>query len=634
MNELPTLIPRSALFGNPENTGPKISPDSKTLAFLAPLDGVMNVHIRPALARENAHPTDPIVSNPVTSDTNRGISAYYWQQDSQHILYIQDTGGDENWRVYQTDIETRETRDLTPFDNVQARILAIDPRFPDIALLALNTRDPRLHDVYRVDLNTGELILVEKNEENFVQYRPDNQLRIRAAQKMLPDGGTEIYVRDAADSAPWRLLTAWGPDDSGGIVAFSPDDSALYITTSEEANAARLLEIDIESGIPTILAQDEQYDVSGLMINPINREIEAVAFIRARTEWTPLNEEGQRNLDELTQVRDGDLQILSRDDADDLWTVAYVTDDGPVYYYLYNRVSHSAELLFSNRPALGVYQMAKITPIEFVARDGMTLYGYLTLPPQNAAQAITQKWPLVLFVHGGPWARDTWGFSSYVQWLANRGYAVLQINFRGSSGYGKAYLNAGDREWGAKMHTDLLDGKAWAIRQGYADINQVAIMGGSYGGYATLAGLAFTPDEFVCGVDIVGPSNLNTLLDSVPAYWEPIKAQLTKRMGDTEEFLTKRSPLFKAHQINKPLLIAQGANDPRVKIAESDQIVEAMRKANLPVEYLVFPDEGHGFNRPENTLFFVAKAEEFLAKHLGGRAEPFAEVPGSSGEIR
>lgn len=635
MNELPALIPRSVLFGNPERSGPEISPDGKTLAFLAPLEGVMNVYVRPVVAPENLAPTDVVEESPVTSSAKRGIPTYYWQQDSRHVLYIQDTGGDENWRVYQTNIETRETKDLTPFDGVQARILAIDPRFPEVALLGLNNRDVRLHDVYQVDLKTGELTLIEENKEGFAAYRADNQLRIRAAQKMLPDGATEIYVRNLErDSGQWRMLTAWGPDDTGGIVAFSPDDEALYITTSEEANAARLMELDIESGLPTVLAEDEQYDVGGLMIDPISRRLEAVAFVRARTEWMALDDDAQRNLDELSEVRDGDIQILSRNDANDLWTVAYTTDDGPVYYYLYRRLARLADFLFSNRPSLGVYKTAKVTPIEFSARDGMTLYGYLTLPPQNNAQAVTQEFPLVLLVHGGPWSRDTWRFNSYGQWLANRGYAVLQINFRGSSGYGKAYLNAGDREWGAKMHTDLLDGKAWAIRQGYADPARVAIMGGSYGGYATLAALTFTPEEFVCGVDIVGPSNLNTLLASVPPYWEPIKALFTKRMGDTEEFLTERSPLFKANAITKPLLIAQGANDPRVKIAESDQIVDAMRAANLPVEYLVFPDEGHGFNRPENTLFFVGKAEQFLSQHLGGRAEPFAEVSGSSGEIR
>ena len=629
MSVLPSLIPRSVLFGNPERLAPRISPNGKMLAYLAPLDGVMNVYIRSAIAPADVAPGGDTDDRPITSSAKRGIMFYFWQQDSEHILYIQDQGGDENWRVYQTNVETRETRDLTPFENVQAQILALDPRFPDVALLRLNQRDARVHDVYRVDLKTGELTLVVENAEGFAVHRADNQLRVRAAQKMLPNGGTEIYVRDE-ETTPWRLLISWSADETGGIAGFSPDDSQLWVTTSLDANASRLLEIEIENSLQRVLAADDQYDVGGLMVNPVDRRLEAVAFVRARTEWLPLDATATGDLEELLQVRDGDINITSRDDSDSLWTIAYVTDNGPVYYYLYNRLKKVADELFTNRPSLHVYPLAKMTPIAFTARDGMTLYGYMSLPPNVPPQNL----PLVIFVHGGPWARDTWGFSSYVQWLTNRGYGVLQVNFRGSTGYGKAYLNAGDREWGAKMHTDLLDGKQWAIRQGYADPKRVAIMGGSYGGYATLAGLTFTPDEFVCGVDIVGPSNLNTLLASIPPYWEPIKAQLLKRMGDTEEFLSERSPLFKADQITKPLLIAQGANDPRVKIAESDQIVEAMRKADKPVEYIVFPDEGHGFNRPENTLYFVAKAEAFLAKYLGGRAEPFAQVPGSSGEVR
>jgi dipeptidyl aminopeptidase/acylaminoacyl peptidase len=313
--------------------------------------------------------------------------------------------------------------------------------------------------------------------------------------------------------------------------------------------------------------------------------------------------------------------------------VSYVMDNGPVYFYSYDRATKKASLLFSNQPALEKYQLAKMQPISFQARDGMTIYSYLTLPvgvpPKNL--------PAVLYVHGGPWGRDVWGLNSTAQWLANRGYAVLQINFRGSAGYGKNYLNAGNREWAGKMHDDLIDGKRWLVKQGYADPKRVGIMGGSYGGYATLVGLTFTPDEFAAGVDIVGPSNIVTLLKTIPPYWEPTKAMFKRRVGDLEtevEFLHSRSPLFKADQIKAPLLIGQGANDPRVKQAESEQIVEAMRKANKPVEYIVYMDEGHGFARPENRLHFYAKAEEFLAKHLGGRFEPMTDIKGHSGVIK
>ena len=409
MNNPPPLIPRSVLFGNPERSLPKIAPNGKTLAYLAPLDGVMNVYLRSAVPPAETGQGGVTDERPITASAKRGIGSYVWQPDSQHILYIQDQGGDENWRVYQTNIETRETRDLTPFENVQARILNIDPRFPDVALLTLNQRDARIHDVYRVDLMTGALTLIVENTENFAGYRVDNQMRVRAAQKMLPDGSTEIYVRDDEPSA-WRFLLSWSADETGGIAAFSPDDSKLWITTSQDANASRLMEVETENGLQRVLAEDAQYDVSGVMINPLDRRLEAVAFVRARTEWLPLDNTAQADLEELLQVRNGDITVLSRDDSDSLWTVAYVIDDGPTYYYLYNRAKRVASELFSNRPSLAVYALAKMTPIEFTARDGMNLYGYVSLPPNTPPQNL----PMVLFVHGGPWARDMWGYSSYV----------------------------------------------------------------------------------------------------------------------------------------------------------------------------------------------------------------------------
>jgi len=391
-----------------------------------------------------------------------------------------------------------------------------------------------------------------------------------------------------------------------------------------DANAARLLEVDLASGKSNVIAEDKQYDVAWVVTHPKTHKLEAVMFIRQRTEWTVIDKSLQADFDALRKVHDGDFYIDSRDLADNTWIVSYAVDNAPVLSYAYDRASKKATFLFSDRPALEKYKLANMQPISLQARDEMAIYGYLTLPvglePRNL--------PMVLNVHGGPWLRDMWGLENEVQWLANRGYAVLQINFRGSWGYGKAYLNAGDREWAGKMHDDLIDGKNWAVKQGYADPKQVCIMGLSYGGYATLVGLTFTPDDFVCGVDRFGISNLVTWLSTIPTYWEPVKALHKKRVGDVEteqEFLKSRSPLFKADQIKAPLLIGHGANDPFVKQAESDQIVEAMRKNGKPVEYIVFPDEGHGFARPENQLIFYAAAEPFLAKYLGGRAEPPSE---------
>lgn len=612
--QLPPLIPRAVLFGNPEKAGPQISPDGTKLAFLAPQDGVLNVWVR-TLGQED----DEVV----TDDRKRGIRMFFWQQSSAHVLYMQDADGDENFHLYQTEVATKRTEDLTPFPGARALPLASDPNFSDTLLVSLNKRDPRLFDVYRLDLTTRVLVLDTENPGDVAGWSADNALQVRAAQVSLPDGGTEIRVRDAVGT-PWRVFFSWGADeDGGGVVGFTPDDKGVLMTHTVDANAARLLEMDLDSGESRVVAEDPAYDVSGTLRHPKTHALEAVQFVRARREWTALDPALEADFEALGQVRDGDWSVASRDLADRTWIVSYLVDDGSVTYYAYDRPAQSATLLFSSQPALENYALAKMQPVEFTARDGMTLHGYLTLP----AGLEPTNLPLVLLVHGGPWARDLWGYSPTVQMLANRGYAVLQINFRGSTGYGKAYLNAGDREWGAKMHTDLLDGKAWAIAQGYADPAQVAIMGGSYGGYATLTGLAFTPEEFVCGVDIVGPSNLLTLLQTIPPYWEPMVAQFYKRMGrpDETEFLQARSPLFSAHRITKPLLIAQGANDPRVKQAESDQIVEAMRQSSLPVEYLVFPDEGHGFARPENNRKFYAAAEAFLAQYLGGRAEPPSE---------
>jgi dipeptidyl aminopeptidase/acylaminoacyl peptidase len=613
--ELPPLIPRETLFGNPEKTQAKISPNGKLLAYLAPDKGVLNVWVR-TLGQED----DKVV----TADKKRGIRIYDWQQDSEHVLYMQDFDGDENWHVYQTNLKTKNTRDLTPFQGVAAQGFSTDPNFPDQILVPLNIRDRRLHDMYRINLKNGAVEMDTENSGDVAGFTQDNQFRVRVAQVFLPDGGTEIRVRDD-EKSPWHTFLKWGPDESfGGVAAFTPDNRGVYLISSVDANAARLLEIELATGKQAVIAEDRQYDVNGILTHPTKHTLEAVEFVRDKSEWMLIDKSLQADVDAIRKVHDGEFYIVSRDLEDETWIVNYVVDDGPIPFYVYDRTNKKATFLFSNRPALEKYKLAKMQPVSFPARDGMTIHGYLTLPvglePKNL--------PMVLNVHGGPWGRDTWGLDNEAQWLANRGYAVLQINFRGSTGYGKAFVNAGDREWAGKMHADLIDGKNWAVKQGYADGKKVCIMGGSYGGYATLVGVTFTPDEFACGVDIVGPSNLVTLLSTIPPYWTPIKSLFKKRVGDLEteqEFLKSRSPLFKADQIKAPLLIGQGANDPRVKQAESDQIVAAMRKNRKPVEYIVFPDEGHGFARPENRLIFYAAAEPFLAKYLGGRAAPPSE---------
>jgi dipeptidyl aminopeptidase/acylaminoacyl peptidase len=603
------LIPRTVLFGNPERADPQISPDGTQLGYLAPVDGVLNVWIR-TLGKSD--------DRAVTADKKRGIRNFTWQFDNQHILYTQDVGGDENWRLYQTDIASKQTKDLTPFEKVRVDIVAYRWKSPDEILVQMNQRNPELFDVHRVNLKTGKIDLDTQNPGDVQSWQADNDLLVRAAQAQTPDGGTIVRVREDVKS-PWRDLIKWGPDETfGGTNGFTPDNKALWVTTSLDVNAARLLEIDVASGKQKVVIEDPQFDVNGTINNPKTNALEAVSFIKQRMDYSFVDPKVKDDFAVLSRVRNGDIDSLSQSLDDNKWIVTYVSDDAPVYWYLYDRPSKKATLLFSNRPQLEKYRLSSMKPIEFAARDGMTLYGYVTTPADMEPKGL----PTVVFVHGGPWGRDQWGYDPYAQWLSNRGYAVLQINFRGSTGYGKKYVNAGDRQWAGAMHTDLLDGKDWAIKQGVADPKKVCIMGGSYGGYATLAGVAFSPDAFACGVDIVGPSNLNTLLKTIPPYWSTLLATFHKRMGESEDILKAQSPLFKADQIKVPLLIGQGANDPRVNKAESDQIVAAMRKNNKPVEYYVFPDEGHGFARPTNNMAFNAVTEEFLAKYLGGRFEP------------
>jgi len=603
------LIPREVLFGNPERADPQISPDGTQIGYLAPVDGVLNVWIR-TLGK-----TD---DRAVTADKHRGIRNFLWQYDNKHILYVQDVGGDENWRLYQTDLATKQTKDMTPFEKVRVDIVAYEWSLPDTILVQMNKRDPKLFDVHRIDLKTREVELDTENPGDVQSWQADNALRIRAAQVQTDEGGTIIRIRDNSKS-PWRELIRWGPDETfGGVNGFSPDNQALWITTSLDVNAARLLEIDLGSGKRKVITEDPQFDVSSTINNPKTNALEAVSYTKQRTEYVFIDARAKADFEVLHKVRKGDIAGISQSLDDNRWIVGFVSDDAPEYWYLYDRSKQQATLLFSNRPQLEKYTLSAMKPIEFTARDGMKLYGYLTTPAGMEARNL----PMVEFVHGGPWGRDEWGYNRYAQWLANRGYAVLQVNFRGSTGYGKQYVNAGDRQWAGTMHTDLLDGKDWVAKQGIANPAKVCIMGGSYGGYATLAGVTFSPDAFACGVDIVGPSNLNTLLKTIPPYWSTLLTTFHKRMGDSEAVLKEESPLFKADQIKAPLLIGQGANDPRVNKAESDQIVAAMRKNDKPVQYYVFPDEGHGFARPANNMAFNAASEEFLAKYLGGRFEP------------
>ncbi len=598
MNE---RIPRELLFGNPEKASPKVSPDGKHWAYLAPDEGVLNIWTGP----------EGQAAKPLTKDRGRGIRNYLWAEDQRSLLYIQDKDGDENWHLYQADLATGSVRDLTPLPGVQAQIVATEPRFPDQILVALNARDPRVHDVWRVSLKDGSRTLEAQNPGDIIGWLTDKDFKVRAAKAMRPDGGTVLRVRDGE---VWRDLLSCGPDDQLGAHGFTPDGAALYVESSVGRDTTALLEVPLPGGEGKVLAENPDADLGPVLIHPRDYHAEAVGFETDRLRWTVLDESLAADFAAFASL-DGDVSIVSRDDADKVWYLLVDRPDRSPSFWRWDRTARKARFLFATRPKLDGYELAPMQPVSFAARDGLRVRAYLTVPPHRPAVGL----PLVLLVHGGPWARDRWGFHPEAQWLAGLGYACLQVNYRGSVGFGKAFLHAGDREWGAKMQDDLTDAVKWAVATGAADPARVAIYGGSYGGYAALAGAAFTPGVYRCAVDAVGPSNLITLIKSIPPYWEPLKRVFDLRVGDADkepDFLRSRSPLFHADRIEIPLLIAQGANDPRVKQAESEQIVAALKAKGKPVEYLLFPDEGHGFARPENRLKFYAAAEVFLDARL------------------
>jgi dipeptidyl aminopeptidase/acylaminoacyl peptidase len=610
------LIPRDVLFGNPERVSPRLSPDRQRIAWIAPKDGVLNVWVAPA----SADGVDWAAATSVTDDTDRGIRVFTWARDGRHLLYVQDAGGDENWRLYDVDMETMARRDLTPYDGIQARIISAKKSHPGEILVGMNRDNPQLHDVYRLDLSTGELVKTIDNP-GYAGWLADEDQVIRGALQPLPDGGFNLLVRDGSEDE-WRTLLTISADDapSSDALSFSADGSSLLLISAEGSDTGRLARVHLADGSVEVLLEDQEADVAGAILHPDTREPQIVEVLKDRVEYHVFDPSVEADLAAVRALDSGDPGLVSRDEQDTTWLVAFNKDDGPVKFYSYDRATRAGSFLFDSRPDLARYELAPMEPFTFEARDGLVIHAYATFPVGAGRSAL----PMVVNVHGGPQTRDVWGFHSEAQWLANRGYLCLQVNYRGSTGYGKSFVAAGDREWGAKMHDDLLDAVNYAVAQGWADKDKVAIYGGSYGGYAALVGAAFTPDFFRCAVDIVGPSNLKTLLETIPPYWEPLKAQLYKRVGNPEtdsDFLWSRSPLSKAKDIRIPLLIAQGANDPRVKQAESEQIVAALKEAGIDYEYMLFPDEGHGFAKPENRLKFYAAAERFLAKYLGGRFE-------------
>lgn len=573
------LIPREILFGNPEKTSPQISPDGKRMSYLAPVNNVLNVWVG-TIGKDDF--------KPVTKDTDRGVTNYFWAQDNKHILYLQDANGNENWRLFAIDLDNGEIRDFTPFEDVQTNIISHDKNFPNDLLIALNKDNPNVHDVYHLDLISGELKKIAENPGNFAGWVVDTNLKVCGAMEATEDGGFNLLYRKD-DNSEWKNLITWGIEDSlnSGVVSVSKDGKYLYMHDSRNFNTGRLVSYEIETGKTEVIVQDDTYDVSNVMIHPDTYEIQMVSFVKARNENVILDESIRDDIYKIEGITHGDFYIYDRDHSDNIWLVGFTADNGPVSFYSYNRTTKEATFLFYTKPILKEYELAEMEAFSIHARDGLMIHGYISYPPGKEKNNL----PMVINVHGGPWHRDTWGYNSEAQWITNRGYICLQVNFRGSTGYGKNFLNAGDREWGAKMHDDLLDAMDYVVGKGHADPKRVAIYGGSYGGYAALVGATFTPDVFTCAIDVVGPSSIITLIKTIPPYWSTFLNNFKKRVGDPdteEEFLKSRSPLFKVDNIKVPVMVVQGANDPRVKQSEAEQIVEAMKKKGLDYDYMLF----------------------------------------------
>lgn len=605
---LPQLSPMEDFFRNPDTAAFSISPDGTRLAFARPWQHRMNVYVREIATG---------VEKRITSATERDIAGFFWK-GSDKIVYAQDSGGDENFHVYITDIKGGEARDLTPFEKVKAGILDDLEDDPVHMLLEMNNRNPEIFDVYRCDINTGELELLAENPGNITSWMTDHDGKLRGAA--ATDGvNTSILYRTTEDE-DFRVLITTNFKETFTPVMFAYDNKLMYVESNLSRDKTAIFTFDPEKNETLdLIFEHDEVDVGGILHSKKRKKITGFVYLTDRRHYKFVDsdrEELQKSLEAF--FPNYEVSVADIDDDERRVIVRTYSDRTRGTYYLFDRQDNSMSKLAELSSWLKEENMAPMKPITYTARDGLTIHGYLTLPVGVNQQDL----PLVVLPHGGPSARDAWGFDSEAQFLANRGIAVLQVNFRGSVGYGKAFWQAGFKQWGRKMQDDVTDGVLWAVEQGIADRKRLAIYGGSYGGYAALAGAAFTPELYCCAVSYVGPSNLFTLLDSIPPYWEPYREMEYEEIGhpvNDKELLESVSPVFHAENIKIPLLVAQGANDVRVKKAESDQIVEAVRKTGRDVVYLVKDNEGHGFQNEENRFDFYRALEEFFRKHLGSR---------------
>ncbi|OCB46766.1 peptidase [Mycobacterium vulneris] len=619
---LPELISVEDFFSPPERTAAKISPDGTRIAYLAPWKNRLNVWI------EDLDGDAP--PRCVTADETRSVYIYSWTDDPRWLLYLQDNGGDENFHVYRIDLDNPDTAavDLTPFPGARASFDLPKGR-PGKAIVQTNNRDPQLIDAYELDIATGELTLLAENPGNVIMWlcAPNGDL---FTNTLTADGDVEISQWDSATASLRPIKVYDGTDYPVGIfpVAISPDGTGIWLGSHEGSDRTRLVRIDVATGAETEVDSHPTFDVGNQMVLPSpfilserTGELVGARFYGERQVIHALDANFAAVLENLTKLSDGDLGAISSDDSEQKWVVNFTHDRDPWATYLYDHATGESRLLFRPYPNLNSDSLAPMTPVTIPSRDGLDLHSYLTLPVGVEPSDL----PMVLLVHGGPWSRDCWGFQPDVQMLANRGYAVLQVNFRGSTGYGKAFTKAAIGEFAGKMHDDLIDAVDWAVKQGYADRDKVAIFGGSYGGYAALVGVTFTPDVFAAAIDYVGISSLANFMRTLPNVARPFLAtNWHLYVGDhndpaQEADMLARSPITKVDQIRTPLLVIQGANDSRVVQAESDNLVAALRQRGVEVEYMVKEDEGHGFLNPDNQIDMYHAVEKFLAEHLGGR---------------
>ncbi|KAA3440862.1 S9 family peptidase [Rufibacter hautae] len=621
-NKLPALIDREIFFGDPEIVNAQISPDGSFIAFIKPYKGTRNIWVK---KRE-----EPFTAGkPMTADVARPIINYSWSRDGKTLLYVQDKGGNENFHVYavqpaqklEAGQEVPAARNLTNVPNARAILYLAPLSEPNIIYVGLNDRDKAWHDLYRLNLTTGEKTLVRQNTDRITGWTFDWNDKLRLATRSKPDGSTEILRVDEKELQPIYSATVF---ETSAPIGFHKDNQRFYLRTDKgNRNLQQLVLVDPVTLKEEVVETDpkNRVDVGQVLLSEVTREPIFIAYQDDKMRRTWKDKTYEKDFSALEKKFPGQMVLLGSSTIDEqYWIVNVLSDVNPGEVHLFDRKTKQLTFQYRPRPKLPVKDLVTMQVIRYKSSDGLEIPAYLTLPKNSTGKNL----PLVVVPHGGPWARDVWGFNSYHQFLANRGYAVLSPNFRGSTGFGKEFLNAGNKEWGQKMQDDITWGVKHLIAQGTVDSKRVGIMGGSYGGYATLAGLAFTPDLYAAGVSIVGPSNLHTLLTTIPPYWESVRKQFSVRMGDVntpegKEQLARQSPLNSADKIKAPLMVVQGANDPRVNKAESDQIVIALRTRGFPVEYLVAPDEGHGFARPVNNMAMLAAAEKFLAKHLGGR---------------